>query len=347
MNKVLALIDSLEKGGKPAQIGEVRNFGGKDYRKMGNGEWAAVVHPEEKQLADIDKKKEVSPKQALQNKLEAKTTISVPQKHLNDLKNGAPVEGQKTRSEKPMFTNVDHALAAGYKPEDFREVGNFFYDRSQKLIEGLNRLKQSGQKIDGALPQIQKMNERLGKQFISQAGRIEQRQTNARESVRAQKVKKSVVMMGHNDSAEIDTSKYATEHLASLDQGYWLEHIHNIMEGYQYGDIPRVITMTKGDLYLVKVDDGMYSGIFKTITPVEDGVLEDNAKVRLERMTIPSLIQFCLAKGWMETVVIPDPVPMDPMPLIAALQAPIEAPKVESDLDKRIRILELLTKLTN
>ncbi len=337
-----SLIDTLEKGGKPAQIGEVRNFGGKDYQKMASGDWKLFVHPEEKQLeAEQNKNKVLSLTDKLKNKIADKKEISHSEKHLSDLENQAVVEGQETRSGKPMFTKVEAALAHGYDATDFREVGNFFYDRAQKMADNIEKLKQTKQPIDPNFEKIKKVNIQYAKSFISQAGRVDDRQAKSKA------MKKSTVMMGHADAAEINTADFAIDNQASSKEGYWLEHFHGVMDGYQYGDVPRVITLSKGDLYLVKVDEGMFSGTFKMITQVENGQLEDNAKVRIERMTLPSLIQFCLAKNWIEPVVEPEQPKIEQIEnLTSVLEAPM-IQQVESNMDKKLRMMELLNKLIN
>lgn len=346
-------MEELYKGGKPAQAGEIRNHGGKQYQKMGNGEWKLYTHPEEKQLeAEQNKNKVVSLTDKLKAKVAEKKEVSASEQHLSDIKNQAVVPGQQTRSEKPMFTNVDAAMAHGYEATDFREVGNFFYDRAQKMADNIQKLQDTKQKIDPNFDKIKQANLRIAKQFISQANRVDDRQTKTKAAV-----KKSVVMMGHNDSAEVDTAKFAVEQKASQDQGFWLEHIHNIMDGYQFGDVPRVVTMDQGDLYLVKVDDGMYSGTFKKMVFVEGGVLEDNAKVRLERMSLPSLVQFCLAKEWMKPIEKPEIAVEAIHNLTSALtvQAPPVDPVPEVNytddftqrVNQRIRMMELLDKLIN
>ena len=341
-----SLTENLEKGGKPAQIGETRTFGGKQYQKMGNGDWRLVQHKEEKQLQQIESEKVQSLTSKLKEKIAEKNEISQAEKHYNDLKNQAVIEGKETRSGKPMFTNVDAALAHAYKPEDFREVGNVFYDRATKMQENINKLKATGQKVDPFYEKIKRENMQTAKRFISQAATIERRQAVTDYQVRS-KVKKSTISMGHNDSAEINTADYAIEAKNSL-ESVWLDRMIAAMDGYQYGEVPRVIPLDKGDLYLVKVEDGMYSGVFKTIQEVEEGQLEDNAKVRLERMTLPTLVQFCRAKEWISPLdVNPKIEPQQVEELSAKLEAPMEPPKVESTIDRKLEILRLLDKLTN
>lgn len=341
MDNINKLIESLKKGGKPAQTGEIRVFAGREFKKMGNGEWVPVVHPEQKQLEEMESKKEMTPKQSLEAKLKEKTSLTVAEKHLHDMKNGVVLENKKTRSGKPVFVDVDHAIANAYRPEDFREVGNMFYDRADKLTQVLDRMEQSGSQPEKALNEIKELNLKLGKQFLSQANRIESRNAKTASSVA-----KSVVMMGHADAAEIETSNYSIDAQASKD---WLEYFHNCMDNYNYGDSPRELLLDSGTLYLVKVEEGLYTGVFKSIDKYG---LEDNAKVRIERMTLPSLIQFCKAKEWIKPIKevspLEDSTKIEQLnqSLVSLPTHPVEIqPIVESDMDKRIRILELISKL--
>ena len=338
-----SLIESLEKGGKPAEIGEVRNFGGKDFKKIANGEWAPVVHPEEKQLKQEQDKKVVSLTSKLKQKIEDKNQISHGEKHLHDLKNQVILEGKETRSGKPMFTKLEAALSHGYEAQDFREVANVFYDRAQSMADNIAKLQAGKQQVDPNFEKIKKENMKIFRSFLGQALRIESRQ----------KVTKSVVALGHQDAAEINTADFSQEHKHSL-ESEWLERFTSIMDGYTYGEEPRMIMLSQGDLYLVKVDHGIYSGVFKKMTQTFDGDLLDNAKVRLERMTLPTLVQFCIAKEWISTfenfgetsvnqaqikdltVKLSEPQPSVPPP--SAMPSP-----VESNLDKLLRLIEKLT----
>lgn len=168
------------------------------------------------------------------------------------------------------------------------------------------------------------------------------------DSTIAMSMEKSVVSMGHMDSAEVDTAKFATEQQTSL-QSDWYERMHNLMQDYNAGDEPRRIMLDGGDLFLVKVEDGLYSGVFKKYTETNEAeMMVDNAKVRIERMTIPSLVQFCVAKEWI-TPYFPHPEPK-PAPLMEALAMKLEAPEpspIIPEKDRTIHILELIDKLVN
>jgi 8-oxo-dGTP pyrophosphatase MutT (NUDIX family) len=341
---VKSLTENLEKGGKPAQIGETRTFGGKQYQKMGNGDWRQVVHAEEKQLKQIESEKVQSLTSKLKDKVAQKNEITQAEKHYNDIKNQSVIEGKETRSGKPMFTNVDSALAHSYEPEDFREVGNIFYDRATAMAQNINKLKTTGQKVDPFYEKIKRENMQTAKRFLSQAATIDRRRAQTDYN---QKVKKSTIAVGHADGAEINTADYSMERQNSMENG-WMERISQIMADYQYGEVPRVIPMDAGDLYLVKVEEGIYTGMFKTITEVEDGQLEDNAKVRLERMTVPTIVQFCLAKEWIRPFdVTPEIAPQQAVALTEKLAEPTVTPTTQDPTDRKLEILRLLDKLTN
>jgi len=116
------------------------------------------------------------------------------------------------------------------------------------------------------------------------------------------KVKKSTTMMEFQDGAEIETGMVANE-LAHANQ-FWLQKLREGMDAHEYGDIPVEFELGTGTLFLTKVGDGMFSGIFhhkvleinEETSQAEEMV--DTAKVRIERMTLPSLTVFLEAKGW-------------------------------------------------
>lgn len=343
---------AIKKGGKPAAPGEVRNFGGQNFQKMSDGTWKKVVSKEEKQLENEQNNKVVSLTQKLKNKIADQKEILTSEKHLNDLKNQVVVENEETRSGKPVFTNIDSGLSHGYDAADFREVGNFFYDRAQKMADNIEKLKATGQEVDRNFPKIQKENLRISRAFISQANHIDDRHAKTK------KMAKSTTMMAHQDAAEINTADFALENKLSL-ESKWLNIIQSAVDGYQYGDVPRAVSLDDGELFLVKVEDGMYSASYKKISPVPEGELADNAKVRMERMTLPTLVQFLIAKEWIKNE---QPLPEE-SPSIEPMAQLSSSPIIDvvephprnclcpqcgiSREDYRLKVLELLDKLLN
>lgn len=151
-------------------------------------------------------------------------------------------------------------------------------------------------------------------------------------------IKKAVVQMAPHDGANLDTSSAAQELLAS--DPHWLDILTIGMSEYTYGDIPVEFMLAKGTLHLTKVDDGMFSGFFQYHKPTmneETGELEemaDNAKVRIESMTLPAICVFMKVKNW-----LPEP-PMTPVP------EEVPSPEDYAALDRKIKILELLDRIT-
>lgn len=102
---------------------------------------------------------------------------------------------------------------------------------------------------------------------------------------------RSFVPMDNLDGmAQMHTTEFATESSLAPDQH---QRIENEMKDYKPGDLPVCIGI--GDvtnLYLVKIDDGIYSGFAKKVN--NDGLEENVAQV--DKMTIPAMIQFLRAK---------------------------------------------------
>lgn len=329
-----SLIEKLTKGGKPAQYGEHRTYNGIEYQKMGDGTWKPVPKP-----VDADGKEKVQMMHPAKN-------------HLNDMQSKVILEGQTLRTGEPVFTSVDAALAHGYDSKMFREAGGIFLDRSDKMSENIERLEKLKQPVDPSMKKIAHENMKIARAFTAQANHIDERQKKTQGVTRAKIVKKSVVMMGQQDAAEVDTGKFAQENKISMESDLY-EIIHNIMDGYQPGDAPRLVPIDSGELHLVKVDDGMYSGVIKKHIEAQEydgspGMMMENAKVRIERMTIPSLVQFLIAKEYIK------PPSNEPQiqSLVAKLESPInplnEPIQLEVPVpsqDRTIRILELIGKL--
>jgi hypothetical protein len=159
---------------------------------------------------------------------------------------------------------------------------------------------------------------------------------------------------------DISTSDFAQ----SNDHGHaaMMERLYSEMDGFDFADEPRTIHVgSKGYLVLAKVDDGIYSGAF---TKTNDG-MEDHARVRIERQTIPELVQFMVAQEW-----IPNPVLVAPTdtvtemaqggpapeqyaalnsaltaPAPIAIQAPPSIAPIIDPMEQRLRMLELISKL--
>lgn len=183
-------------------------------------------------------------------------------------------------------------------------------------------------------------------------------------------VKKAQTQMGGSiGDPDVDTGSFAQAQ-SNGDQEF-IQRLYREMNGFVYGQDPVQLQLDKGILHLSKVDDGMYSGYFTNKD--QDGLL-DNARVRIDKINIPDLAGLCAAKEWnsqlkesMTQLQPPQAVndiysdagdfaPMNPPQAIQTIQkdadvmpAPPQEPPMapnESQADKTIRILSLLSKLT-
>lgn len=171
---------------------------------------------------------------------------------------------------------------------------------------------------------------------------------------RSKRMRKSVTQMGGAmGDPDIDTGSYAKE-LESAMKNEWLEKLYQAMENYSYGDVPETFELDKGTLYLSKVDDGMYSGFFRKREEISgEGEVEDNARVRIERQTLPTLVNFLMAKEWIRAAAeepVAEPIIEEPQyDERAALAAKLEEIEDQVDsidvVDNDLRKLELIAKL--
>lgn len=111
---------------------------------------------------------------------------------------------------------------------------------------------------------------------------------------------KSVIAVDEQGSA-IETANYAID-LDLADQT-WLDKFTEVMTHFNYGDAPRTIELNDSyQIILVKVDDGLYSGIVKQKIDWDgsSALMENVAKV--EKQTIPTIIQFLKAKEYLKPI---------------------------------------------
>lgn len=285
--------------------------------------------------------------------------------HWNKLEHGAILEGAQLRSGKPVYTDMSQATAHGYTPEEHREAGNIHYDKADRMNVQLHKVKELGKTPPPEMEKIIQFHMKKFKQHFSAADHVTNIQKEVAEKLSAKKqadskakkeMKKSVVMMGYNDALEVDTAKYAVEHRMA-EESEWAHKIYEMMKDYSYGDAPRTISIDAGLLHLVKVEDGVYTGFVTllNLVPDTDEVMQDNAKVRMERMTIPTLVQFLMAKDYIKfkpAQPVQPPVVSDIETIVEnlteKLELPVDVPFIEeSAIDKKIVMLKLLEKLIN
>lgn len=345
-DKVVSLIDKLNKGGEGSGVkGHMTNHPNAPARPAVNSAPANPI-----------------------NKLQA---------HLHALEHGGVMPGLRTESGKPVVNNMDMARAQGYDVQDHVDAMNTHYELAQKTQAMLEKLKTAGHKIPAEGGKIARFHEKMMKEHMRARQYLEQRTKHTAEAIKEKpSVRKSSTQMGNSvGDRDLDISSFAQA--SSNGHSAWMETLYTGMDGFQFADTPRVFDMPKGVLTIAKVDDGLYSGFF---TKFEDG-MQDNAKVRIERMTIPELVQFMTAKEWIKNPIMDAPVDttaemgqlehpqapasgesgytddfttrlneklLAPVPTNEIYAAPptIMVPQVHFDAtEQRIRLLELVAKL--
>lgn len=262
--------------------------------------------------------------------------------HLQALQHGVVMPGMNTQSGKPVMNDMDAARAHGYDVQDHVDAMNAHYELAQRTQAILEKLKTAGHKIPEEGKKIAQFHEKKMKEHMNARQHLEERKKNTAAAIKEKKedavasVKKSVTQMGGAlGDRDLDIGAFAQANGHSPAE--WLEKLYSGMEGFSYGDDPRAFSTNKGMLHLAKVDDGIYSGYF---TRAQEELL-DNARIRIERITIPELVQLMLAKEWIanpmaEPTIIEQPKASVPEPL----------PEVtDPSYAQKIKVLELITKL--
>lgn len=338
-SNILSLIDKLNKGGEGSGVkGHMTNK-------------ISELHP----AVDAPPAKPV-------NKLHA---------HLQALEHGAVMPGITTQSGKPVVNDMETARAHGYDVQDHVDAMNAHFELAQKTQAILDKLKMSGHKIPQEGAKIAQFHERRMKEHMRARQFLEERKTHTAQAIKEKKkeaiasVKKATTQMGGGlGDRDLDISAYAQAR-DKAHQG-WLEKLYGGMQFAEFGDDPKSFQTEKGMIHLSKVDDGLYSGYF---TKQEDG-MEDNVRMRIERITLPELVQLMSAKEWISPVfyepkeetpeiekfnegAIPAAFSENaPQNMVSGSEAPMVdlAPKLSDSsnrADQAIKLLQLVDKLLN
>ena len=277
--------------------------------------------------------------------------------HLIALEHGGVMPGLKTQSGKPVVTTMEQADALGYDVADHVDAMNAHFELAQKTQTLINKLKTAGHTVPKEGAKIVQFHEKKMKEHMNARQQMESRQKTTGEAIKRKKeaimesvkkdpIKKATTQMGSGlGDRDLDTGAFAQANDKADPE--WMERLYSGMEGFDFGDEPREFICARGRLLLSKVDDGVYSGAF---TVVENG-LEDHAKIRIERITIPELVQLMIAKEWIRNHKAETPV-MDqvPVPQVPEVLAKVPEPVLSLSnpgptAAERIQMLELISKL--
>ena len=142
------------------------------------------------------------------------------------------------------------------------------------------------------------------------------------------KLSKSLMGIQENTGVAINTADQAIVETVGKD---WLAFFQHKMENYDYGDSPREIDLSDSHhIFLVKVDDGLYSGFVKRYID-EDGVsaLEENV-AKVEQQSLADIIQYLKTREYL---------PIDPSPSPTNSETNI--------LTQKLELVKLLDRILN
>ena len=175
-----------------------------------------------------------------------------------------------------------------------------------------------------------------------------------KENAHSAKVAKS--LMGSENYSAIDTADYSISEEAAKD---WLDKFREVMTDYNYGDAPRKIELSRGySMIMSKVDDGQYSGFVTQSVDRDGSPLEENV-AKVDKQTLADAIQYLKAREYImpesheEAVerVEEDLEEEKSMAPEDGMEAPemsmSETQPVESEYDKRLKLLGLIDRLLN
>ena len=257
------------------------------------------------------------------------------QSHLQALQHGGVMPGINTKSGKPVVNDMEAARAHNYDVQDHIDAMNAHHELAQKTSETIQKLKTAGHKVPEEGKKIVQFHEKKMREHMAARQYLEERKKHTSEAFTG--VKKSTTQMGGGlGDRDLDISAYAQARDKAHDE--WLEKLYSGMKDSHFGDLPVSFKTDKGTMHLAKVDDGLYSGYFTNL----EADLEDNARVRIERITLPELVQLMTAKEWISPVspqpekeVEPtNPAPVIPVPTPASVDRGAAAATILSLLDK-------------
>lgn len=143
--------------------------------------------------------------------------------------------------------------------------------------------------------------------------------------------------------SSIETSNYSLDSANAGDK--WLEIFLLAMTGIEYGDMPRDIQLDLGHyISLVKTDDGIYSGVVRATMNSEGENLETNV-FKLEKQTIPTIIQALKAKEYiLPSINVPEPVAIMEEPALNVSIQSIETSEM-SQLRRKLEAVKLILEI--
>lgn len=227
----------------------------------------------------------------------------------------------------------------GWTADDHKEAMNFHYEVAKRLRERIVEHKASNPKHKHSETANKFINDRFSEAKVHQ--KHMSRLMSRSDEVDKKQIKKSEMEVDKQGTT-IETSDYAKELDSALGSMY-LKIIEKVMQDYNYGDEPRIVQLDNGILYISKVDDGIYSGYVRRNSDVLSETI-----CRIEKMTIPTMIQYLKAKEVIDLIEKPSILTSEAAEnLVGKLEPHVEDIPVIAPSTDKIRVLELIKDILN
>ncbi len=288
--------------------------------------------------------------------------------------NGHKTEGAKpTESTTPKELNAqEHQKQANVHFDEATKYANFLGKLNEKIavkrkVDKTYKVPEKAQKLVNEVQAKIKFHTKAFKEHRAQgaqnwkqgvatgeqankyqAQRANEAQHKIDQSKLTQKMNKSMVSVDQQGTA-LETGNFAMEKQAS--DKYWLNKFYEAMTDFQFGDVPKEISLSNDyRIFLAKVDDGLYSGYIRKMDSTSLSDYSENGTInRVEKQTIPAIIQFLTAKEYISLMQI------EPTALHQALssqpepQAIVVTPVNETTYSGNsliVKLIDLLNKLS-
>ncbi|MCG3175357.1 MAG: hypothetical protein MOGMAGMI_00286 [Candidatus Omnitrophica bacterium] len=274
-NKIISLLDLVEKGGKAAEVGAIRVWQGQKVQKQADGSWKYVTGEKAgKELAFAKEADDLVEVGSLIPK-PIKKVSHIVEKEFNTLANNYHKWWIANKKNEVQGKTSEQMLKMQELAKKQLETFNTAYGEPFNIKVFFDGIEKHGEKTE---------------EYVKAVDKFKQEATEAADN--PNKLDKSIVSVDQQGSA-IETSSFAID--LSTIPARILQYFYNTMEGYKLGELPREIYLNPDHtLFLVSTDDGLYSGYVVRRTE------ESFEKIgKVEKQTIPTIIQFLLAKEYL------------------------------------------------
>lgn len=278
--------------------------------------------------------------------------------------------GSTTSSGKPVVSSPEKAKELKYTKKDYEDAVKAHLSRVDRTQATIEKIQKEGGSVPKEAMELKRQHQKRASQLERESGKLSTRKDEiervnrekagqARNKGNLEVIKSQTQMGGAFGDPDLDTGAYANSKMAAPSE--LLEKLRQGMSNFSYGEVPREFGLARGRLHLSMVDDGMYSGYFTR----ESGDLEDNARIRIDKINLPELTMLIDAKEWdlpenVETPEVPESMgePEEQMdevekfntgaiPAAFSENAPEQNELEQPQQDRGMMVIQLLNKLLN